>query len=109
MSKGQLFSATLALIVAGCGTTPPTAPRIDREEAGAFQTFLIANSVDPRLPRAGAEALSVTDEDRALAALDQVDVADVFDLVEAGAQLFQGHSFAQGRTTVPSARRSSAI
>ncbi|HKQ18932.1 MAG TPA: vanadium-dependent haloperoxidase [Candidatus Eisenbacteria bacterium] len=67
MSKGLLISGTLALVLAGCGTPGPTAPRADRTEAESHQTFLIANPTDPRLPAPGTEAASATDEDRALA------------------------------------------
>lgn len=67
MSKGILVFS-LALLVAGCGTSAPTSPFADRGPEGASRTFLLASSLDSRLPAAGNETVALTDEDRALAA-----------------------------------------
>jgi len=68
MSKGTLVSASLALLVVGCGTLAPTSPLTDRGPEPTSRTFLVASLVDSRLPAAGHEAAALTDEDRALAA-----------------------------------------
>lgn len=67
MSKGILV-LSLAILVAGCGTSAPTSPLADRGPDGAPRTFLVASPVDSRLPAAGNEAAALVDEDRALAA-----------------------------------------